>query len=214
MPIRGFSASVASTLNSPKVDLAGQSCPDPGASPRKRVAFVVQRCGLEVNGGAEFLCRQMAQRMSAHWQTEILTTCALDYMTWNNHYPAGTERLGSVAVHRFPVDRPRNVENFNRLSAELRSRQKDATLAEQENWVRVQGPLSDGLLDYLRDNKGSYDAFIFFGYLYATTYFGLPLVAEKAWLEPLAHDEWPIYFSFWDSFFRLPRGFIFNTNAE
>jgi glycosyltransferase involved in cell wall biosynthesis len=214
VPTPGSSAFAASTLNSPKVDPPRQSRSDSGAIRRKRVAFVVQRCGLEVNGGAELLCWQVAERMAEHWQTEIITTCALDYMTWNNHYPAGTGRLGSVAVHRFPVDQPRDVENFNRLSAELRPRQKDATLAEQENWMRAQGPLSSGLLDYLRDNKRSYDAFIFFGYLYATSYFGLPLVAEKAWLEPLAHDEWPIHFGFWDSFFSLPRGFIFNTDAE
>jgi glycosyltransferase involved in cell wall biosynthesis len=178
------------------------------------VGFVAQRCGFEVNGGAELLCRKMAERMARHWQTEIITTCALDYMTWTNYYPAGTDRLGNVPVHRFPVDQPRDVENFNRLSAELRPRQEAATVAEQEDWMRAQGPLSNGLLDYLRDNIGSYDAFIFFGYLYATTYFGLPLVAEKAWLEPLAHDEWPIYFGFWDGFFHLPRGFIFNTDAE
>jgi glycosyltransferase involved in cell wall biosynthesis len=156
----------------------------------------------------------MAERMAKYWQTEILTTCALDYMTWNNYYPAGTDRSSSIPIHRFPVDQPRDVENFNRLSAELSSRQKEATLAEQEHWMRAQGPMSSGLLDYLREHKQSYDAFIFFGYLYATTYFGLPLVAEKAWLEPLAHDEWPIYFNFWDPFFNLPRGFIFNTDAE
>lgn len=156
----------------------------------------------------------MAERMARHWQTEIITTCALDYMTWDNYYPAGTGRLGKVAVRRFPVDQPRDVENFNRLSAELRPRQKIATLAEQERWMRAQGPLSSGLLEHLRNNQGSYDAFIFFGYLYATSYFGLPLVAGKAWLEPLAHDEWPIYFDFWDAFFSLPRGFIFNTDAE
>jgi len=160
------------------------------------------------------LCRQMAERMARYWQTEIITTCALDYMTWDNFYPEGTEPLGPTVVRRFPVDRPRDVHAFDKLSAEIHSRRAQATLVEQENWMRAQGPMSSGLLDYLRANKGSYDAFIFFGYLYATSYFGLQLVAEKAWLEPLAHDEWPIYFNFWDAFFSLPRGFIFNTEAE
>ena len=80
--------------------------------------------------------------------------------------------------------------------------------------MRAQGPMSASLFDYLRAHKNSYDAFIFFGYLYATTYFGLPLVREKALLEPLAHDEWTIQFKMWDSFFALPQGFIFNTPAE
>src|SRR5436190_20798558 len=109
MPIRAFSASAASTLNSPKVDPAGQLRSDSVASRPKRVGFVVQRCGLEVNGGAESLCLQIAQRMGAYWQTEVLTTCALDYMTWANFYPEGIEEIGATAVRRFPVDRPRDV---------------------------------------------------------------------------------------------------------
>jgi glycosyltransferase involved in cell wall biosynthesis len=40
------------------------------------------------------------------------------------------------------------------------------------------------------------------------------LVREKAWLEPLGHDEWTIYFSMWEKFFSLPAGFIFNSEAE
>jgi glycosyltransferase involved in cell wall biosynthesis len=180
----------------------------------KRIAFVVQRCGLEVNGGAESLCLQIAQRMARHWTTEVITTCALDYMSWENFYEPGTEQIGSTSVRRFPVDQLRNVEDFNRLSEELHSRQDKATLAEQENWMRAQGPMSARLLEYLRANKESYDAFIFFGYLYATTYFGLPVVQEKALLEPLAHDEWTIHFKMWDAFFSLPEGFIFNTQAE
>ncbi|MEY2558434.1 MAG: hypothetical protein QOE34_1859 [Verrucomicrobiota bacterium] len=179
-----------------------------------RVAFVVQRCGVEVNGGAESLCLQVAQRMARHWKTEILTTCALDYMTWENSYPEGPEQAGPTLIRRFPVDESRDVSLFNRLSGELHSRQEKTTLAEQEIWMRAQGPVSNALLTYLREQEHSYDAFIFFGYLYATTYFGLPLVSRKAFLVPLAHDEWPIYFSMWERIFSLPRALIFNTPTE
>jgi len=212
VPIRGFSASAASILNSPKVDPARQCRPDPGASRRKRVALVVQRCGIEVNGGAEFHCLQIAQRMAKYWETEVLTTCALDYMTWENFYPEGTDQIGATLVRRFRVDR--DVAAFNQLSGELHSRRDKTTLSEQESWMRAQGPMSSGLLEYLRAEKDSYDAFIFFGYLYATTYFGLPIVRDKAWLVPMAHDEWPIYFSMWDALFSCPRGFLLNTQAE
>jgi hypothetical protein len=53
----------------------------------KKVVFIVQRCGAEMNGGAKGLYLKIAQRMSTYWQTEVLTTCALDRMTWDNHYP-------------------------------------------------------------------------------------------------------------------------------
>ena len=184
------------------------------ASYTKRVAFVVQRCGREVNGGAEHHCLQIAQRMAAHWQTEVITTCALDYMSWENWYAAGLEEIDGALVRRFPVDQPRDVESFNRLSSELLSRQSQASTEEQENWMRSQGPISTPLFEYLRAERDSYDAFIFFGYLYATTYFGLPLVAEKSYLAPLAHDEWPIYFKMWDTLFSLPNKLIFNSDME
>lgn len=179
-----------------------------------RVAFVVQRCGLEVNGGAEAHCLQMAQYMSRHWSTEVLTTCALDYMTWENFYPVGTEQVGTTLIRRFPVDRPREVPAFNRLSEELSGRQQNATPAEQEKWMEAQGPVSSALLSYLEAHQQAYDAFIFFGYLYATSYFGLPLVQNKAYLAPLAHDEWAIYFPMWDDFFARPRQFLFNSESE
>ena len=178
-----------------------------------RVAFVVQLL-REVNGGAESLCLQIAQRVGRHWPTEVLTTCALDYMTWENSYPEGVEQAGSTLIRRFPVDTPRDVPTFNALSETLHPRRESASLAEQEAWMRAQGPVSSSLLDYLRAQASSYDSFVFFGYLYATSYFGLPIVRDKAFLAPLAHDEWTIYFNMWDRFFALPKAFIFSTGAE
>ena len=61
-----------------------------------KVAFVVQRYGLEVNGGAELLCRQVAERMAKYWDVEILTTCAIDYMTWQNEYPPGPTSMPTM----------------------------------------------------------------------------------------------------------------------
>jgi glycosyltransferase involved in cell wall biosynthesis len=152
--------------------------------------------------------------MAAHWQTEIITTCALDYMTWQNWYPIGTEPLDGTIIRRFPVDQPRDVQQFDGLSGGLCAKGSRATLEEQENWMRAQGPMSSALLEYLQSAKKDYDAFIFFGYLYATTYFGLPRVADRAYLVPLAHDEWPIHFTMWDQFMKLPRETIFSTIEE
>ena len=179
-----------------------------------KVAFVIQRCGLEVNGGAETHCLKIAQRMSRHWDTEILTTCALDYMTWQNHYPVGLAEVSGVKVRRFRVAKQRNVKAFNRLSEKLSVRVEEASIQEQEAWMLAQGPWSPDLISYVSQHQDEYNAFIFFTYLYATTYFVLPWVAHKAYLAPLAHDEWTIYMSMWDKFFEKPRGFIFNTVEE
>ena len=179
-----------------------------------RVGFVVQRCGREVAGGAELHCLQVAQHMGRHWDTEILTTCALDYMRWDNFYPPGPEEVDGTVIRRFPVDRPRDVQQFNRLSGELRSAGRLTSVLEQERWMQAQGPISTPLLEFLEREKDRYDAFVFFGYLYATSYLGLPIVQEKALLAPLAHDEWEISLPMWDRFFGLPKGIIFNTAAE
>ena len=56
---------------------------------REKIAFVNQRYGLEVNGGSELLCRQMAEKLSEIYDVEVITTCALDYVSWENHYAAG-----------------------------------------------------------------------------------------------------------------------------
>ena len=183
-------------------------------STKPRIAFVTQRCGLEVNGGAESLCLQIGLHMSAHWDVEIITTCALDYVRWENHYPEGLETVEGVSIRRFAVNEPRESKHFDALSAELVAKGSSASLDKQEDWMRAQGPISAELLRFLEENRTDYSAFIFFGYLYATTYFGLPLVKDRAYLAPLAHDEWPIYFPMWDAIFSLPQGFIFQTPEE
>ncbi len=179
-----------------------------------KVAFVIQRCGLEVNGGAETLCLKIAERMAQYWDVEIIATCALDYITWKNYYPPGVTKVAGVNVRRFPVAQQRDMDTFNRLSATISSRLHTASLAEQEAWMQAQGPWSPDMINYIKQHQDEYDAFIFFTYLYATTYFVLPLVAQKAYLAPLAHDEWTIYMSMWDALFEQAHGFIFNTLEE
>jgi glycosyltransferase involved in cell wall biosynthesis len=183
-------------------------------SGKPKVAFVVQRCGKEVNGGAELHCRQVAEKTAAVWNTEIITTCALDYMTWDNHYREGVENVNGVPIRRFKVDSPRNVARFDRFSREIHPRLQTVNRKKGEKWMRMQGPYSSELLNYLKENRDQYDRFIFFTYLYATSYFGLPLVKSKAILVPTAHDEWPIYLPMWNSWFQKPQKLLFNTNEE
>jgi glycosyltransferase involved in cell wall biosynthesis len=80
--------------------------------------------------------------------------------------------------------------------------------------MKAQGPYSTKLLRYIEDHRDNFDLFIFYTYLYATSYFGLPLVSDKAFLVPFAHDEWPIHLSMWDPFFGRPRGIIYSTPEE
>ncbi|MHB8100982.1 MAG: glycosyltransferase family 4 protein [Methanosarcina sp.] len=177
-----------------------------------KIVFVVQRYGLEVNGGAEFHCRLVAEHLSKYFDVEVITTCAIDYMTWKNEYPPGIEILNGVCVRRFPVDYERDIPKFNKSSEKIFG--NIHTYEDEIEWMKLQGPYSTKLLNYIQNNKDNYTYFIFFTYLYCTTFFGLPLVKEKALLVPTAHDEPPIYLSIFKSLFKNPRRFIYNTEEE
>ena len=77
-----------------------------------KVALVVQRYGVEVLGGAETLARRIAELIAPRVDLEVLTTCAVDYLTWADHYPAGATEVNGVRVLRFEVPVPRNEAAF------------------------------------------------------------------------------------------------------
>lgn len=182
---------------------------------RPRVAFVVQRCGTEVTGGSERLCLKVAQQLvRVGWQVDVLTTCALDYVTWADHYPVGDEQVAGVRIRRFPVPRERDPEAFRRLCEHVRPNKWRLDRTRQEEWLRAQGPWSPALFAHLDAERDAYDAFFFFSYLYATTFFGLPRVSERAFLVPTAHEEWPLALPIWDEVFAQARGFVFCSWEE
>jgi glycosyltransferase involved in cell wall biosynthesis len=167
---------------------------------------------MEIAGGSEQLCRALAEHLNNRGECEVLTTCASDYMTWQNVLPPGVSDCNGVRVRRFPVDQPRNIAKFNEFSSRVLG--GPVSREDEEQWMRMQGPCSSALLEYLRAEKSGYDAFVFFTYLYATTYFGLPLVKEKAVMVPTAHDEPPVYLSIFDSLFQKAGRLLFLTPEE
>jgi glycosyltransferase involved in cell wall biosynthesis len=179
---------------------------------KTRIAFVIQRYGYEVLGGAETLTRQVAERLTPHFTVEAITTCALEYTTWANHYPPGETMLNGVLVRRFRTDQPRHPQ-FDRIYAELENNSQRTILDEIE-WMKAQGPYSAGLLRYLRSAAEDYDLLIFVGYLYFHTYFGLQVAPQRAILLPTTHDEAPLYYSIFNTVFDLPRGLIFLSHEE
>jgi glycosyltransferase involved in cell wall biosynthesis len=178
----------------------------------KPLAFVIQRYGQDVNGGAEVLCRQVAERLAPEIPIEVLTTCARDYLTWANHYPPGRREIGGVGIRRFAVARQRRVRAFGRYSKKVYGRLH--TFAQEGEWMDRQGPEVPELYRFIAAHRDDYALFVFFTYLYPPTFFGLPLVAEKSLLVPMAHDEPPLHLGIFRSLFHLPRGLIFNTDEE
>lgn len=180
----------------------------------KNILFVVQRYGAEINGGAELHCKMIAERLVGDYNCTVLTSRAIDYVTWKDEYPEGEEIVNGVKVLRFSVDYPRDESTFGLLSDKAYALPHDLALGEE--WMRRQGPYSTDLLNYLKKNQGEYDKIIFFTYLYPTTYFGLLSIKDKSKVifVPTAHDEPPIYLDIFKKLFSQKGTFLFNTVEE
>lgn len=181
---------------------------------KKRICFIVQRYGREVNGGAELHCRMLAEHMRPYYrEIHVLTSKAIDYQTWKDAYDQDEEIIHGITVHRFSVSHPREQKGFDALSRKFFA--KGLTNDEESEWIEKQGPAVPGLIRYLIRNKDHYDAFIFFTYLYYPTVLGVKEVREKAIVIPTAHDEPFIRkLKIFDQVFLTPRFFFFNTEAE
>ena len=178
-----------------------------------KIAAVVQRYGTEIVGGAETLCRGVAEGLTAcDHEVEVWTTCARSYRTWANAYAEAVEKINGVVVRRFRVDRERNMEEFNAMSASLFGRPHDGE--DERAWLEAQGPLSPQLLHHIHTLSGDFDRLLFFTYLYYPTVHGIHVAPGKSVLVPTAHDEAPIYLQIYESVFTKPAGIIFNTQGE
>ena len=176
------------------------------------IAFVIQRYGAEILGGSEYHCRLIAERLAKRHQVEVLTTCARDYITWENEYPEGEDRIRGVTVRRFANDRTRDLASFNEYSDWIFH--NEHSRADEEEWLKKQGPWSTSLIAYLQQHHRSYDAIIFFTYLYAPTVQGLPIDPARSILVPTAHDEPAIRLELYRDVFSLPAGVAYNTAVE
>ena len=177
-----------------------------------KIAFVIQRYGTEVLGGAEHLCRLIAERLADQHDIEVLTTCARDYITWANEYPEGSDRIRGVTVRRFANSQTRDLAAFNTYSDWIYSHQHSRN--DEMEWLKQQGPWSPALIEHLRRQQQQYDVLVFFTYLYAPTVLGLEIAPSRSVLVPTAHDEPPIQLGIFRDVFSRPAAIVYNTDSE
>jgi len=194
----------------------------------KKVALVVQRCHESLVGGSESLAWQYANFLKDAFQVEVITTTALDYMTWDNVLHPGLETRDNISIRRFPVTIGRSaywhslheqlIRSFQ--AAKLTNLSPNGNLiswsfAIQEEYIRYQGPYSEPLIDFLRQRESDYHCIIFFTYLYPTTYFGINQIsASPCLLVPTLHDEPPAYLTAYKYMAQKVGSVIWLTNAE
>ena len=160
---------------------------------KDKICFVVQRYGEEIVGGSESECRMYAERLVPYYDVEVITSCAMDHISWRNDYPEGVSILNGVTVRRFRTVRERDLKEFSDLSVVL-TQKSDHSREEDVDFEEKQGPMAPEALDWLCEHGSEYKMVLFMTYLYYLAAMGLPRYKGKSLLIPTAHDEWSVYF--------------------
>ena len=148
-----------------------------------RIAFVTPRYGTSVVGGAETLCRLLATNLTAHGTpVDVLTTCAVDHLSWLDALPAGETTEGGVRVRRFPVG-PRDGRAFARLHDAIQ-RGAEIGYCDQVAWM-ANSVWSPGIIDAAHE----YDWIVAMPYLFGTAFWQVVDRPDKTVLIPCLHDE-------------------------
>ena len=154
----------------------------------------------------------MAERLAANHEVDVLTTCARDYITWENAYPEGPDRIRGVTVRRFANALTRDLDAFNRYSDWIFNN----THSDQDEmeWLKQQGPWCPSLIEYLKRHQQQYDVLVFFTYLYAPTVVGLGVAPQRSILVSTAHDEPAIRLRMFKDVFAKPAALCYLTDSE
>lgn len=178
-----------------------------------KVSFVTPRYGLSVTGGAEFAARQLAERLVqlGGWEVQVLTTCAVDHITWNDVFPVGESLINGVQVHRFASKIGRDPEFFA-LDGRLRPAPEAASYEDARRWVELQGPLNPEVVHAVSECGA--DVAVFYPYLYYPTVEGIRKVPMPAVLHPAAHDEPAFYLPVYRSTFRAADAIVYHSRSE
>lgn len=210
------------------MSLLQHSTPKPADQPAakrtaKPIAIITPWFAEHLKGGAEQQAWQVATRLSQRGHAvEVLTTCSGSFQdNWaQNTYKPGLTKLGNLSIRRFRVDRTdqgRFVQANTALLGVDRTQLRrginpvspaDADAFSSEN-IR-----SDKLLQHLKANAAHYHAFIFLPYLYGPILNGLPLVAERAFLQPCLHDEAYAYLPEVAEIIHAAKGLLFISEGE
>ncbi len=152
-----------------------------------RVALVPPRYGPEVVGGAEAVVAEAAAGLAERgWQVEVLTSCAVDHITWANALPPGTSQDGAVTVRRFAMRHDRGP--VGRRAQDAIEEGRIPPMSDQVAWINFHFYMPE-LFRYLLEHGSRFDAVVFAPYLFWSTVVGMQAVADRAVVMPCLHDE-------------------------
>lgn len=201
---------------------------------KEKIALVTIRYGEDINGGAEYHCRMLAERLIDDYDVEVLTTCVRNYNTGKNELPEGVEMLNGVLVRRFkvaPID-GENHELYSKGEKSVRKWRHFLFRIGLLQYISTLYPVwtckreiemkafksyrfySSDMCDFVKKEKSAYRAFIPVNMAESTTFFTAMEVPEKTILIPTMHEQ-NIFFKAMQTEVMTKVAYIgFNTMAE
>jgi glycosyltransferase involved in cell wall biosynthesis len=177
-----------------------------------KFAFITPRYGADIGTGAEHACRLIAEQVCTRHDVDVLTTCARDRRNWKNEYSEGADRVRGVLVRRFGVSQVPDHIAFDALTQRLQTGPRSR--GEELEWVRLHGPWSPGLMDYLKRANRAYDVLVFFGLWHPLTVHGLEIAPERSILFPYLHLHAALRFGLWADVVRSARALGYFADSE
>lgn len=177
-----------------------------------KIAIVVQRYGSEINGGAEYHAKLVAEKLAVYFDIEVFSSTALDYITWEPHFSPGINRVNGIRVNRFHVRQARDPVRFGKIQKYIF--EYEHSIEEEMNWLEEEGPMVPGLLSELEKRENEFDYFIFFSYRYYHSFHGISRFREKSILVPTAEHDDVIYLRIFKDLFNLPGAIVYNSHEE
>lgn len=205
------------------------------ADSKQKIAIIIQRYGAKVNGGAEVHCRLIAEALAIDYDVTVLTTCAKEYTTWKPEFSVGEYIENNVTIKRF-ANEPRGskaklryirhkitnrlwynyllpgkgLKNFaEKIFPSIKIIEND-----YNEWLKLQGPYSKTLVDFLSNNSNQFAVYIFFSMLYYPTAVGIHHVKEKSILIPTLHNEKASFYPMYSGVINAAQWLFYNTEIE
>ena len=189
----------------------------------KPIAIITPWFGENLKGGAEQQAWQIANRLQqTGLRIEVLTTCCKSFFAdWGaNHFKPGKNSENELIIRRFPVI-DRDHEAFNRANRQMLAipagnlKPGVTPVSDEMSAIFSNDNInSTALLQHLARSNTTYHAFLFMPYLYGPILTGLPIVADRAYLQPCLHNEVYAYLPQVEYIFHKAKGVLFNSEGE
>ena len=183
-------------------------------SKKNNIAIVIPRFLPEIAGGAEKLALDYALILKDHFDVEIFTSCAKDYISWKNELPEGRHEWNGIIINRFKVEKTRDMVSMNAVLNSILKQGKSVSALDEEKFIVEQGPFSPSMVDGFLRAEHKFQLVLLVGYLYYPILKILPKVKIRKMIIPTFHEEPALSLPIYERTFLANYTYSFNAPEE